>query len=243
MVDINIDQRGVGERLTLYCRRLLLVFSLICFSTTDRPAAAAEPQSASVSPPQPARTYKLQSGDTISVFYRLTPEYNQSLTILPDGYVDLRLTGPVHVEGLDVEQAQQAIVAEAGKRLRNPEVSLSVIEFVRDQFTVMGEVGKPGKYEIRGPTSIVDALALASGFTSASAQRRVILVRPIAANSAYGNATIFDFKKLSHLDATTALPVVKSGDIIIVTTSKFAKVSGIIKLINVGLYYSPLPSV
>jgi protein involved in polysaccharide export with SLBB domain len=216
---------------------LVLLLSLVTASPYE--VVAQQALVASVSRPN---EYRLHSGDTISVFYRRTPEYNQSLPILPDGSVNLRLIGPVHVDGLEVEQARTLITAEARKRLKNPEISLSVVDFVRDQYTVMGEVGKPGRYEIHGSTNITDALAMAGGFTQVSAQRKVVLVRALASNSEYGNATVFDFKQLTRIETSTELPLIHNGDLIIVTTSKFAKANMIIKMVNVGLYYSPLPS-
>ena len=218
------------------CHLILCVFLLL----VGAGHALAQSQSSPVAPIKASSTYRLQVGDTISVFYRLTPEYNQSLIILPDGYVDLRLLGHIHVDGLSAEQAQQAITAEAAKRLRDPEVSVSVTDFVREQFTVMGEVARPGRYEIHGPTTMAEALGLSGGFTSLSAQKSVVLVRPLGPKSEYGNATIFDFKHLIKANSTTAMPALHDGDIVIVTTSKFAKITGIIRLLNVGLYYNPL---
>lgn len=221
---------------SIICVQVLLgiiLFHLVTVASaeTERLAAAV----ASV----PSVAYRLHTGDSIAVSYRLTPEYNQSLTILPDGNIELRLIGQVHLEGLTVEEARQSISVLANQRLRDPEVSVSVTDFVRDQFTVMGEVGKPGRYEIHGPVTIVEGLALANGFTQLSAQRHVVLVRPLDAHSEYGNATAFDFKHLLDRHKTTPVPFLQSGDIVIVTTSKFAKLTGTIRLLNVGLYYNP----
>lgn len=218
---------------------LRVMLTVFFFSVVVLFVSAEKPRAAAVVGSAPSSIYKLHSGDSISVSYRITPEYNQNLTILPDGNIDLRLIGQVHLDGLSVEEARQAITALANQRLRDPEVSVSVTDFVRDQFTVMGEVGKPGRYEMHGSMTIVDALALANGFTQLSAQRHVVLVRPLDAHSEYGNATAFDFKHLLDVHRTTVVPVLENGDIIIVTTSKFAKLTGTIRLLNVGLYYNP----
>jgi polysaccharide export outer membrane protein len=223
--------------------RTRVAVSMLVLLPLAAPAISRAQQSAPPSSPKPL-AYELQSGDTIAVFYRITPEYNQSLTILPDGDVDLRLVGPVHLAGLDVEQARQAILDKAGRVLKDPEVSVSVTDFVREQFTVMGEVAKAGRFELHGTTTIADGLALAGGFTQVSAQRKVVLVRPLDPSSEYGRATVFDFKQLTRLNANTSRPPsLQNGDIIIVTTSKFAKIQTVIKLVNVGLYYNPLPSI
>ncbi|MGI4755380.1 MAG: polysaccharide biosynthesis/export family protein [Janthinobacterium lividum] len=232
------DQHGTSMRQRLYSGRCRVILCLL-LALLSTGHVLAQTQAAPPTPIQASAAYRLQTGDTISVFYRLTPEYNQSLTILPDGSVDLRLLGHVHVDGLSAEQAQQVITAEAAKRLRDPEVSVSVTDFVRQQFTVMGEVGRPGRYEIHGVTTMAEALGVSGGFTALSAQKSVVLVRPLGPKSEYGNATVFDFKHLVKKNAMTTMPAIHDGDIIIVTTSKFAKLTGTLRLLNVGLYYNP----
>lgn len=221
----------------------LLLLSSVAGVAAVCAAAAQEPSPAS--PQSPTNSYLLQPGDSIEVFYRLTPEYNQVASILPDGYIDLRLLGAIHVGGLNVAEAHEAIMAEANKRLKNPEISVSVVDFVPAHFMVIGEVAKPGRFELRGPTTAVDALAIAGGFTTNSSRTKVIFVRPIEPGSGYGHAILLNFKDLNRLDpsATTTLPVLRNGDLLIVTTSKMAKVENLIRSINFGLYYNPLGSI
>ena len=107
---------------------------------------------------------------------------------------------------------------------------------------MMGEVGKAGRYDLHGPTTIVDGLAMASGFTALSAQRHVILVRPLSAHSEYGNATVYDYKHLLNEKRTNHIPLLQAGDIVVVTTSKFAKITSTLRLLNVGVYFNPLSS-
>lgn len=231
--------RNSEFRFAAMSRCLLLVWLMagLCTLAGQETRVSASPQS--------PHAYRLHPGDMIEVFYRLTPEYNQVANILPDGYVDLRLLGAIRVGGLGVTEARDAIVAEASKRLKNPQVSVSVLDFVPDHFMVIGEVGKPGRYELRGPINAVEALAIAGGFTSQSSRTKVILVRPLSPNSEYGQATVINFKDLNRLKASvsTKMPAMLNGDVLIVTTSKTAKVQNVIRLANIGLYYNPLPPI
>src|SRR5258708_24175752 len=94
--------------------------------------------------------YRIQPSDVIEVQYRYTPEYNYTATIQPDGFAALQIVGDVKVAGLTVEEAAAAISIKAGERLRNPEVSVTLKEFVRPYFTVAGEVGHPGRFDLKG---------------------------------------------------------------------------------------------
>src|SRR2546430_10484618 len=89
--------------------------------------------------------YRLQPGDVLEVQYRYSPEFNQSVTIQPDGYVSLQIGGDVKVAGLNVEQARQLILRKAGERLREPEAIVILKEFQKPYFVVAGEVNHPDK--------------------------------------------------------------------------------------------------
>src|SRR5215510_11442912 len=68
--------------------------------------------------------YRLQPGDVIEVQFRYTPEFNQTVTVQPDGYVSLEIGGDLKVAGLTVEETRQAILAQAATRLQDPVASI-----------------------------------------------------------------------------------------------------------------------
>src|SRR5579862_770574 len=73
--------------------------------------------------------YKLRVGDVIDVQYTYTPELNQTVTVSPDGYVNLNLVGDVKVGDLTLKQAQDTIARKAGERLNDPELNLVLEQF------------------------------------------------------------------------------------------------------------------
>jgi len=182
--------------------------------------------------------YRLQIGDSVDILYRFTPEYNQTVNVQPDGYAALQLIGTVRLAGLSLEEAHSVILSRASARLRNPELSLALKELDKARFTVLGEVGSPGRYELHGHITVVEGLAIAGGFKPTSAQSNVVLVHLL--NSEYGEATQLDLRKLRQPGLSTDFPLLRDGDVLVVSTSKFAKVERIIHLSNIGLYY-PLP--
>src|SRR5712692_7749150 len=68
--------------------------------------------------------YRLQPGDVIEVQYRYSAEFNQTVTVQPDGYVSLEIGGDVKVAGLTIDQTRQAILRRASERLQEPEATV-----------------------------------------------------------------------------------------------------------------------
>ena len=215
--------------------------SLLCVAVSLAVLAPSVPaqQTPSARTSLSAPAYQLQVGDTVDLFYRMTPEYNQTVTILPGGDVSLQLLGTVHLAGLDLQQAHDAILTRAATRLRDPEVSLSLKDVSKDHYAVIGEVTTPGKFDLHGPVSVMEALASAGGFRSTSSQNNVLLVRRLSATSEYGEVSQIDFRKLRRLNTSTEVPMVHNGDVLWVTTSKLAKTERIVKLFNPGIFYYP----
>lgn len=184
-----------------------------------------------------ASTYRLQAGDAFTVQYRLTPEYNQTVSIQPDGTVTLQLLGSIPVRGLTLAEARSLVEQAAAKRLRNPELSLELKEYERSHFTVLGEVGTPGRYELRGPLSVQDGLALAGGFKTTARHTKILLIHRI--DDTTGETQLINFKALEKPKPGMELSRLQPGDIIVVPSSKLSKVERYTKIFNTGVYYNP----
>ena len=73
--------------------------------------------------------YTLHVGDVISLTYRLTPEFNETVTVQPDGCVNLQIVGNVKVSGLTLDQVHSKIVSLASNQLNHPELALTLKQF------------------------------------------------------------------------------------------------------------------
>ena len=105
--------------------------------------------------------YHLQAGDSFTVLYRLTPEFNQTVIVEPNGEAMLQLIGSINVGGLTLTDAAKLIRDRAGATLNTPEVSLELKEYDKPHFVVLGEVTTPGRIELHGYLTVADGLALA----------------------------------------------------------------------------------
>ncbi len=181
--------------------------------------------------------YRIQPSDQVQISYRYTPEYDETLTVQPDGVVSLKLVGPVKIEGLSVEEARARIQDALKQRLNDPEITLTLTDFVRPSFVIVGQVTAPGKYELRGNVTAIRAVALAGGFKDNARHSQIILFRSV--NKDIAKTQILDLKKLMDpkhpkLEEDVSL---EPGDLLIVPKNRISKIADYVHWINVGSYF------
>ncbi len=181
--------------------------------------------------------YILQPGDVLSLNYRYTPEYNQTVTIQPDGYVTLDLVGDVKLGGLTLDGAHDQIIQRASSRLNHPELDLNLKDFQHPYFVVAGEVLKPGKFELRENTTALQAIMEAGGFRDSAKDTKVLLFRRINQDTAeVRQLNLHDIDKTAGLEHDAEL---QPGDMLLVTRNKLEHFSRFMKATNLGLYFDP----
>ena len=96
-----------------------------------------------------------------------TPEMSSQLRIDAKGSVTIPLIGAVHLEGETVPEAQSTIAKLLVDQqiLKDPQVTLNILEFASRNISVVGEVQSPGRIELLAPASLEDVLAMAGGET------------------------------------------------------------------------------
>jgi polysaccharide export outer membrane protein len=101
---------------------------------------------------------------------------NQRDRVDEDGFVKHALAGRIKVGGLTVAQAEKAIEQLLdGDYIINPQVSIFVLEY--SHFSIIGEIRKPGNYELSGRVSVIRAISIAGGFTPIANQKNVQIIR------------------------------------------------------------------
>ena len=94
---------------------------------------------------------------------RVTPR-NVMLRVSQQGSVVVPLIGTLSVKGKTTVEVEQELAQRYAKYIRNPHIGVMVTEY-RQRVSVMGAVQKPGVFELTGPKSVIDLLALAGGVT------------------------------------------------------------------------------
>jgi polysaccharide export outer membrane protein len=162
-----------------------------------------------------ANDYVLTTSDTLEMSVFQEPDLTTRSKIGSDGSVQLPLIGDTKVAGLTVRAARELITKRYDARyLVNPQVYLNVIGYAQKKFTILGQVTKPGTYELPGggTLSLLEAVGLAGGFTRSADRGKVLIQR--------NRETLrINAKKLSgEGDASFT---VKAGDVITVGESWF----------------------
>jgi polysaccharide export outer membrane protein len=161
--------------------------------------------------------YRIGVGDKINVRVFQVPDLSfEELVIDTSGNIQLPLIGAVRGAGLTPGE-MSAHIAErlAAQYLRNPQVTVTVTEAASQKITVDGAVTKPGVYEMRGSTSLLQAVAMAEGPTRVADLTKVAVFRTIDGRRA---VALFDLAAIRQGRADD--PQVLGDDVIVVDTSR-----------------------
>ena len=181
--------------------------------------------------------YRLRPSDVVEISFTVAPEFNQTLTVQPDGYVMLKDAGMVEVQGLDLEQFSEAVQKAYRGYLHDPQAAVTLKEFERPYFIVGGEVGKPGKYELRSDTTVAEAVQIAGGLTQQSKHSQVVLFRRV--NDDLVETRLLNLKKMLKQRSLKEDAHLRAGDLVFVPQNTISKISRFLSKASLGAYLSP----
>jgi len=159
--------------------------------------------------------YRIGTQDLIEVQVLGVQDLRRETRVNAKGMIGLPLLGAVHVAGLTTAEAE-ALIAGLYRRdhLQNPEVSVFVKEYTRQRVTIEGAVGHPGVFPLKGPTTLLQALAIAGGQGALSDLSDVVLFRMEAGER---RAMKFDVTRIRSAEAPD--PLLQPDDLIVVNRS------------------------
>jgi polysaccharide biosynthesis/export protein len=120
--------------------------------------------------------YLVQRDDVLTLSFPLSPEFNQTVAIQPDGYIALPSAGDLYIQGMTVPEVVQALRKTYAKILHDPIINVDLKDFQKPFFVVGGQVAKPGQFELRYNTTVAEGIAIAGGL-AATAKTQVFLYR------------------------------------------------------------------
>lgn len=146
----------------------------------DNPPPEPEPVPAfnSVTSPE-LNTYRLDSGDGISISVPLYPEFNAVGTLDAEGNIIMPILGRISLTGLTISEVESKISYELGSRFvqEPPEVLASITLTRPAQVTILGEVVRPGFYGFVAGSPITQVLQGAGGSTNEADLRSIVVRR------------------------------------------------------------------
>jgi len=181
--------------------------------------------------------YRLQPGDVLEVQFRYSPEFNQTVTVQPDGYVSLEIGGDLKVAGMTVEQTRLAILRQARTRLQDPVATILLKEFQRPYFVVAGEVAAPGRIEMRERVTAIQAIMLAGGMKETARSSQVVVFRKI--NSDTAEVKLLNLKNIRRTSDLENDLTLQAGDMVFVPRDKISRIERFMKLASVAAFMAP----
>jgi len=122
--------------------------------------------------------YKIGPEDVLAITVWKNEPMSRVVQVRPDGMISLPLIDDVSAAGLTPVQFRDVLVKRMSEFIPNPEVSVIVTDVRNYKVSVLGEVMKPGRFELKSYTTILDVIAQAGGFTQFAARGKIIVLRP-----------------------------------------------------------------
>jgi len=181
--------------------------------------------------------YQIERGDVMELNFPLSPEFNQTPTVQPDGYISLLGAGDLHVEGLTVPELRESLRGVYANILRDPVITVVLKDFEKPYFVASGEVVRPGKYDLRGYTTATQAVAMAGGFSDSAKHSEVLLFRRVFND--WVEVKKVNLKKMLQARQLGEDVALEPGDLLYVPKSTIGKIRRYLPTQSMGMYVSP----
>ncbi len=182
-----------------------------------------------------SRERVIKPGDALEINVYGSEELNQTVVVKSDGTIDFPSMLGLPLDGIPIRQFQRILVAQLSKYLeRTPMVMVRFSESYPIKVTVLGQVAMPGLYPIANTVTLQGAITAAGGFTAGAQLSKIKLIRMEEQNK---TETIVNIEKFYENGDPSSLPLLKDGDVIVVSGNPLAtnvKVLGCVE--NPGSY-------
>ena len=166
-----------------------------------------------------AAEHTLSPGDQFEIRFAFAPEFNDRVTVGEDGTVAPKLIGSVIVGGLTVPEATARLKPLYAKRLRDPELSLTVRVFAPEVFWVDGAVVKPGRIRSDLPLTLERAIVEAGGLKPGAQTGQILVIRRDASGA------VRAFQAALAPAAGASDPVLDAFDVVYVPLSAIGSIN------------------
>jgi polysaccharide export outer membrane protein len=159
-----------------------------------------------------AAEYQIGPEDVLDISVWKNPELSRTVPVRPDGKVSLPLLNDFRVAGLTPSDLREQLVSRLSDFVPTPEVSVIVREVHSRKVAVVGAVKTAGRYELKSPMTVLEAIALAQGFTDFAARDRIVVLRQSGGTT---TRIPFNYRKIAE-GAEQENFFVRPGDIVVV---------------------------
>lgn len=181
--------------------------------------------------------YRMQRSDVVEIQFTFSPEFNQTVTVQPDGFIAPKGVEEIFAEGHTIAELRDSIRQAYAPVLRDPEVTVILQGFDKPFFLAGGQVGKPGKYELRSTTTVSEAIAIAGGFNDQARHSQVVLFRKVT--DGVVESKILNLKAMlnsKNLDEDVEL---RPGDMVFVPQNRISKIKKFLPVSSLSAFLNP----
>ena len=157
---------------------LLVVWALGTPGLAQTPSPAAAVAGGTVDPNE----YRIGPEDLLLISIWKNEVMSRTVPVRPDGKITMPLLNDVVAAGLTPMEFREVLIQKLAEYMPAPEISVTVIEPRSFKISVMGEIPKPGRFELRSRTTVLDVLALAGGLGPYASRSKIVVLRPDGAN-------------------------------------------------------------
>ncbi|HEV8702667.1 MAG TPA: polysaccharide biosynthesis/export family protein [Candidatus Polarisedimenticolia bacterium] len=173
---------------------LCLAILAILFIPGPPPAAQERSPGRSGPPETTSGDYRIGPEDVLTIAVWKNEALGGEMPVRPDGMISLPLLNDVQAAGLTPMELRDVLVKRLSEYMPSPEVSVIIKEVRSPKVSILGEVVHPGRYDLKGRTTVLDLLALAGGLTEFASRSRIVILRgdgpgPARIRFNYGKAT------------------------------------------------------
>ncbi|RNC73200.1 MAG: hypothetical protein ED859_00385 [Desulfuromonadales bacterium] len=174
--------------------------------------------------PSSAQDYLIGSQDVLKISVFEYPDLTTEVRVSGDGKITFPLLGEMEAKNLTTRQLEKNIAGELASRkiVKDPQVNVFVAQYRGRRVTIIGEVVKPGQYEIPGPTTLLDVISLALGMNqNAGYELTVFRKEPAADGKETTKKIVVDVDRLLKTGDISQDIELRNGDVIHVPKSVF----------------------
>jgi len=157
--------------------------------------------------------YRIGSEDVLEISVWNNTAISRTVPVRPDGKISLPLLNDIQAAGLTPMQVRDALIHKLKEYMPTPEVSVIVKEVHSFKVSVVGEVKKPGRHELKSQATVLDVLALAEGFGDFAARGKIVVLRPAGETVTH---IPFNYNKVLSNNGTMENFFLQPGDIIVI---------------------------
>jgi polysaccharide export outer membrane protein len=181
--------------------------------------------------------YRIRKSDVLEISFTFAPEFDQTVTVQPDGFIALRDQPELYAERLTVPELREAVRKAYASAMHDPEVSVVLKDFDKPYFLAGGQVNHPGKYELRADITVADAVAIAGGFNDQARHSQVVLFREVSDEVV--ESRVLNLKHMLNTRNLAEDIHLKPGDLIFVPQNTISKIRRYLPTSSLSLYSSP----